>query len=252
DVTVTPTNQRVDFSLGLIFVDLEICNVSTSDLQLVDPFWYAHPSNATTFLWQPDGETNGLPYVDVTHQVTSQLAGIGNGNNALETNECVLVTNVAFYHVSLSPISGTVFAVFADASGGGVMDPDLRDTDGDCMLNYWEDANGLNKNWPNDALFDPDGDRRNNVQEFFADTDPRDGNSVLDFIWISADPSGADLQWTGGRSVTQYLECAESPEGPWTTFYTNLPPTAVTGGVSDVFWDRPLRFYRIRVDKRRH
>ncbi|MEM7395908.1 MAG: HYR domain-containing protein, partial [Verrucomicrobiota bacterium] len=97
---------------------------------------------------------------------------------------------------------------------------------------------------------DDDGDGVSNLDEWRADTDPNDPDSALRIVEVSGTPAGSLICWQGGIAVTQYLECATSPTGPWIPVYTNLPPTAVTASNLHHLVDMPLRFYRIRVDGR--
>ncbi|KKN46870.1 hypothetical protein LCGC14_0668820, partial [marine sediment metagenome] len=50
-------------------------------------------------------------------------------------------------------------------------DPFLNDTDNDGLPNQWEEDHGL-LNGSDDALGDPDGDGRTNIDEYYAGTDP--------------------------------------------------------------------------------
>jgi len=58
------------------------------------------------------------------------------------------------------------------------------DDDNDTIPDAWETANGLNLRDANDAALDGDGDALTNVNEFLADSDPRnpdtDGDGILD------------------------------------------------------------------------
>lgn len=65
------------------------------------------------------------------------------------------------------------------------------DSDADGIPNYWEALYDINN--PND---DRDGDGRSNNQEYLANTDPRDGNSVLRMASI--------FRATNGHSVVTW------------------------------------------------
>ncbi|MEM7394103.1 MAG: hypothetical protein AAF492_17325, partial [Verrucomicrobiota bacterium] len=251
DVRAVATNWNFDFDTGIMYSDLEICNVSTTDVHLIEPFWYAFPSNNTQFLLNVEGETNGIPYIDITQQATSAIPLVGNMNNSLDTNECIIITNVAWYQLQALPFEGVLFArFFADPPGEGGGDPAFWDSDGDGVLNFWEQQYGLNMNHAGDAGEDPDGDGETNYEEFRADTHPGDGTSFLRITGVAGSTSGSMIQWSGGEAVHQYLECAESPNGPWITIFTNPPPTAINETILHSAPPSPLRFYRIRVNER--
>ncbi|MEM7391731.1 MAG: HYR domain-containing protein, partial [Verrucomicrobiota bacterium] len=245
DVTTELLNWNLDFGSGIMYSDLRICNASTTDLHLIEPFWYAYPSNANQFLINPDGETNGMPYIDITDKVTNALPGVGNMDLSLDTNECVVITNIAWYQVQALPFTGTLFALFADPPGDG--GSDVRDTDRDGIPNHWEIKYGLNANHNFDGSADPDGDGADNFNEFLADTDPGEFTSVLKMLEVRRLGGSTYLRWSGGTSVTQYLECATSPNGPWTVISTNPPPTEVIETIYDDTIPNGSRFYRIRV-----
>jgi hypothetical protein len=77
------------------------------------------------------------------------------------------------------------------------------DNDSDGMPNHWEDANGLDKNNPDDADDDPDLDGLDNLGEYNASTDPfnsdsdgggeNDGSEV-DFAQDPLDPADDEIE----------------------------------------------------------
>ncbi|MBN1670194.1 MAG: hypothetical protein JXR37_04135 [Kiritimatiellae bacterium] len=123
------------------------------------------------------------------------------------------------------------------------------DTDGDAMPDRWENSNGLNA-----AVADADGnddnDAHTNLEEYLADTDPRDPDSILRIVDIGGGADGVTVRWQGGTRVVQYLEiCTDLCASPqvWTTIFTNTPPTPITHAVIDLQPAGDRGYYRIRV-----
>jgi hypothetical protein len=89
--------------------------------------------------------------------------------------------------------------------------------------------------WGDDA--NPDGDAFSNADEYAADTDAQDSNSVLRVESLAVDHSSVELSWIGGVQATQYVETcsALTSNSIWTVVATNLPPTAVSN-----FWSMPI------------
>lgn len=94
------------------------------------------------------------------------------------------------------------------------------------------------------AEADADGDGASNADEYAADTDPVDAESV--FRIVSFSPT--NIAWRGGSERTQVVERAESVGrgAVWTGIYTNLPPTA-REGIFAIPSANSNSFYRIRA-----
>jgi len=129
-------------------------------------------------------------------------------------------------------------------------DPLNRDMDGDGMWDGWEAAHALDA-FTNDAALNPDGDPHNNLQEFSADTDPHDSNSVLRFLFLGEQLGGTRLDWQGGRDAWQFLETSTDlldPSG-WKAIYALPSPTPITNAVIHFGVTNRTYFYRIRAER---
>jgi uncharacterized repeat protein (TIGR03803 family) len=102
------------------------------------------------------------------------------------------------------------------------------------------------------ALFD-EGDGVPAWQEYFADTDPTNSDSVLAPIGIAVDESGVRIDWKGGQWATQYVEsCVDlgSTTPVWTCIHTNATlPTPVTNFIVDSAATNSVLFYRIKAGR---
>ncbi len=127
-------------------------------------------------------------------------------------------------------------------------DPRDRDMDGDGMWDGWEVLHGLDP-FTDDAGLNPDGDAHDNLAEFMADTDPQDGNSVLQILNIGQQWGGTRLDWQGGRDSYQWLEiCTDLTSNEWKIIFIVPPPTPLTNALI-VFGEGARQFYRIRVNR---
>ena len=133
---------------------------------------------------------------------------------------------------------------------GNAYNPLDRDMDDDGMWDGWEATYALNA-FSNDAALNPDGDGHDNRSEFVADTDPRNGESVLRMRSIRREREGTRLDWQGGIDSWQWLE--------WNTNLTDVnawewiaafpPPTPRTHAVVIIGVTNTPAFYRIRAER---
>jgi parallel beta-helix repeat protein len=102
------------------------------------------------------------------------------------------------------------------------------------------------------ALFD-EGDGMPAWQEYVADTDPTNRNSVLAVIGVTMEDGGVRIDWKGGQWATQYVEnCLDlgSTDSVWRCIHTNaILPTPTTNFVIDAEATNDVLFYRIKVER---
>ena len=98
---------------------------------------------------------------------------------------------------------------------------------------------------------DPDQDGHTNYQEYLADTDPRDPDSVLRIVGLNplpANPTTLEIRFNAITGRSYSLQSRATPAGsPWTT-RSNIP-TQSTAGITTVTLpdaiDATPRFYRV-------
>lgn len=117
-----------------------------------------------------------------------------------------------------------------------------QDRDVDGMPDDWETAHGLNSGL-SDADADDDGDGRSNLEEYLADTHPRNSNSMLRINHVFVDGNGLQLNWQGGSNVQQVLQCSSNLLSGWRDVLTNRPPTLVTNGITNLDLYRTNQLY---------
>lgn len=102
------------------------------------------------------------------------------------------------------------------------------------------------------ALYD-DGDGMPAWQEYVADTDPTNKDSVLSMIGITQEVGSIRLDWKGGQWATQYIQSRldlGSTSDVWKSIYTNaILPTPILNFVIDAVPTNSARFYRIKAER---
>jgi len=100
---------------------------------------------------------------------------------------------------------------------------------------------------------DTDDDTSGDGDEWIADTDPQDTQSVLAIVDIAASSTGVvQVTWKGGEWATQYVECRHSLTSTgdqWTALYTNLPPTPISNTFEHASGMISNAFYRLKASR---
>lgn len=127
------------------------------------------------------------------------------------------------------------------------------DSDGDGMTDDYEDANGLDKSDPDDALLDLDGDGLANLDEFTAGTaanNPASRLQVTDYSFNKA-TGGFSITWQSVPGKNYRIQVSPDPATP----FTDLSPTNIAGGAGATTTTsgtlpgpiQPYGFMRVRV-----
>ncbi|MBN8459881.1 MAG: sulfatase-like hydrolase/transferase [Verrucomicrobia bacterium] len=103
-----------------------------------------------------------------------------------------------------------------------VLFPRRPDNDGDGMTNSFETQFGLNRDSPQDAAADPDGDDQTNLEEFITGTDPTSPLSRFRVIEANHTVTGYQVSW---HSVT-----GRTYKVHWTTDLAVWHPYSVKSG----------------------
>jgi hypothetical protein len=115
---------------------------------------------------------------------------------------------------------------------------------------WWLAQNGLtNGPWDAEALGDQDHDGLFTWEEYQVDTRPKDAQSVLRFLGLTASNGQVVIEWQGGQAVRQYLESRAALTGTgaqWQCIFTNEPITAVTNSLTCPF-NTNNAFFRIKA-----
>ena len=123
------------------------------------------------------------------------------------------------------------------------------DTDGDTMTDGFEDDYGLNPADASDASGNPDNDPHNNVQEFTADTDPRNSNDYFRIAAISNNSPVTVYFDSSSNRVYLLHGRGNLVDGMWHSVPGAGPKSGVGGqdSLSDTNGHSRGPFYRLEV-----
>ncbi len=195
-----------------------------------------------------------------TNPVLCTLGTISNLASANVVLDIAIATNVVGAQTNTAAVDGDYLdyvvlddsaetvAVVVDTDGDG--SPNFHDTDDDAdqIPDEWEIQNGLNATNPADAAADPDMDGATGLEEYTADTDPGDGDSVLRAARIDAN-SPVEIFFITSTSRVYSLEYNERVVAPgWSNVagQVDIPGSGGLDSLTDPDADSE-RYYRIRV-----
>ena len=114
---------------------------------------------------------------------------------------------------------------------------------------WWLAGHGWTNDFESAALGDADGDRMPTWAEFYADTVPTNGHSVLAVTGVERAGANMAIRWKGGVAARQRLEGSPGigPTPEWSPLFTNEGPTPVTNTFIHVSPASSTMFYRITL-----
>jgi hypothetical protein len=122
------------------------------------------------------------------------------------------------------------------------------DADRDGLPDAWELAHNTDP-LVADADADPDHDGMSNLEEYLADTEPRDPNSKL-VLGIERLGNAVRINWQGGVLATQYVQrLKDLNTSAWENLLTNPPPTPITGSYTDAPAMDAMGWYRLKATR---
>ncbi|MDA0321823.1 MAG: choice-of-anchor B family protein [Verrucomicrobia bacterium] len=196
-----------------------------------------------------------------TNPLLCTLGTISNLASASVVVDVVIATNVVGAQTNTMVVEGEVLdyvalddhaqavAEVADSDGDGAPDFHDADDDNDQIPDDWELENGMNTTNAADASADLDHDGATGLDEYTADTNPGDADSVFRAARISAN-SPVEIFYQSSTSRIYSLEFSERVVAPgWSNVagQVDIPGSGGLDSLLDPVADSE-RYYRIRVD----
>ncbi|MEK7951508.1 lamin tail domain-containing protein [Luteolibacter soli] len=142
---------------------------------------------------------------------------------------------------------GSVTTIVMPPTPGAANQQMEPDSDSDGMPDAWEISHGFNRLSAADAILDADRDGMTNLDEYLADTDPRNGASrFTGTLGMDAGVSTIRFMASAGRTYTIQFSDSLSPTVWQTLVDLEARPTSGEISVADpAASGQPRRFYRI-------
>jgi len=246
------TNSPVSGGVGTQYVCVagwvasnEFTQVSPTNVTLI-------LTNDATLAWQWQTEYRLSTEAGPNGSVDKPDQWISAGSNTTVT-----ATPSNYYHFGVwagdidgCTIAGNQITAYMDRpraiSASFVANTATNDTPHWWLARYGLPANDVG------ALYD-EGDGMPAWQEYVADTDPTDKNSVLAVLGVTIEDGSVRLDWKGGQWATQYVErCFDLgyTSSVWRSVHTNADlPTPITNFLIDAGATNSVLFYRIKAER---
>ena len=188
----------------------------------------------------------GLYVTNSTHTAVLEVEGgtLTISGGTLRADK-IVITNACAHFIRTG---GTV------TYGSVVLNPN-DDTDGDGILNGYEQSHGLDPLNPVDSSVDKDGDGLSNLQEYLAGTDPSNNASAFRITSILRTNNDIRITWMMGSGKTNALQVTTGAgDGSYATnSFASLFTVTNTVGTTTNYLDiggatnSPARYYRVRL-----
>ena len=191
------------------------------------------------------GYGEGQIYLGYTNVTTAADGGVTN---------CFIITFADAVKTGLF-VTATATDPFGNTSEFSasveVLPNDVYDADGDGMPGSWETGRGLDpedRTGDDGAEGDPDDDTTGNYEEYVADTDPQNSNSLFE-VTVFQHTSNSVVTYTSTNTRYYLVQVATNvqPEGYWTNLYATAIPGANGSTTTNEPGEWTNRFYRVKV-----
>ncbi|MCW5554683.1 MAG: right-handed parallel beta-helix repeat-containing protein, partial [Verrucomicrobiae bacterium] len=236
-------NNLVYFDRSQISTYVNIgANTDAASFEFANNLWYAfnQPSHSQPTL--PAPETNGVYALNpLFHNPTA-------GDYSVATNSPATGKGRKLPNVR-ADLRERCYAAPPSIGAYESKPPAIEqaDYDGDLMPDIWEEAHGLDRLDPADAVLDADKDGLSNLGEYLAGTDPNDPQSVFKLHSLSAGTAGFSFRYS---TVTGRLYRVQARQLNLLTPWSEISFTNGTGGeieFMELASDSEPRVFRVRL-----